>query len=233
MSSVNKKTGSTVLIATVEHNSHASCAEILTFPRAWLYWVSLTLQIDKEMNVANADEIAWIEQCRQGHATGFRALYERYATPVFNLSLRILANAADAEDATQETFLRFFRALDSFRGDAKAFTWIYRIAWNVCQSSLANRARLAAVATAATAVIARGRVPTGANQDDVQKQVQSCLNAMPDEARALLVMRLVQGLSYRQIVEIVPLQDDQVRNRLYRAKLQFRELFQLQHGKRP
>ncbi len=78
----------------------------------------------------NLDDITYIERIRQGDAQAFVYLLRRYRQVVFSLVLRIVENQADAEDVTQDIFIKVYQSLDKFRGDAKFSTWLYRVAYN-------------------------------------------------------------------------------------------------------
>src|SRR5512141_23724 len=86
-----------------------------------------------------AVDAALAERCRRGELDAFEDLYRQHATRLYNLSVRMLGNAADAEDAVQDTFLVAHRRLDSFRGDSALGTWLYRLAVNQCIDRLRSR----------------------------------------------------------------------------------------------
>src|SRR3954466_13354555 len=86
-----------------------------------------------------ADDRALIERCRQGELGAFEELYRAHSGRLFSLTLRIVGNAADAEDVLQEIFLAVHRKLDTFRGDSALGTWMYRLATNLCLDYLRSR----------------------------------------------------------------------------------------------
>ena len=82
-----------------------------------------------------------IERVLKGDANAFEHLVHAYEKTVYNLALRTLGNREDAEDVTQEAFLKAYRSLDSFRGDSKFSVWLYRIVSNLCLDLLRSRQR--------------------------------------------------------------------------------------------
>src|SRR5512145_3515152 len=86
------------------------------------------------------DERALIERCRQGELGAFEELYRLHAGRLYSVALRLVGNAADAEDLLQEIFLAAHRKLDTFRGESALGTWLYRLAMNLCLDHPRSRA---------------------------------------------------------------------------------------------
>ena len=91
------------------------------------------------------EELAIVQGVRAGDANAFETLVTAYEKTVYNLALRMVGNPQDAEDMTQEAFLKAYNSLDSFRGDSKFSVWLYRIVSNVCLDHLRKKNRRSTV----------------------------------------------------------------------------------------
>src|SRR3954466_13909385 len=101
---------------------------------------SLGIDAPSGADPAEAEDIAWIREFQAGREQGFNRLVLRHKDRVYGLCLRLLAgDAAEAEDAAQEAFVRGYRGLMEFRMESKFSTWMYRIAVNVCKNKMASR----------------------------------------------------------------------------------------------
>jgi RNA polymerase sigma-70 factor (ECF subfamily) len=147
---------------------------------------------------------------------------------LFNTLLRIAGSHDDAADAVQDSFVQAYTKLDSFRGDAQFFTWLYRIAMNV---ALSRRRRRRPVASLEAAKTAAGEEPMDAAvgpdhqmlTDERSVQLHSALADLGDQHRKILVLRELEGCSYEVIADILELPVGTVRSRLFRARLQLRD----------
>ncbi len=174
-----------------------------------------------------------LDRCRRGDAHAFEALFRKYQTYVYNVSLGMLGNGDDAADVTQEAFLRLHRNLDSFRGDASFSTWLYRVAVNLCITEIRKRGRtkweyLDDVAHGDDAVLLDipGPDPAELLELDEERQiVHRVLNTLPPDYRAIMVLRHFQQLAYEEIAEVLSLSLPQVKTRLFRARKMFKDRF--------
>jgi RNA polymerase sigma-70 factor (ECF subfamily) len=139
------------------------------------------------------------------------ALFREHHQTVLGLALGLCRSRADAEDAVQETFLAVQQALPSFRGDAKLSTWLHRIA---LRCALAVRASRGAVSEAVED--ARAVDPHG--QTDARLALEPALASLPAEHRAVLALFAVQGLTHREIAEILNVPEGTVWSRLHAAR---------------
>src|SRR6185437_13432932 len=139
-------------------------------------------------------ELALVEACRRGEREAQHAFYEKYRRRVFSLIARIVG-AQDAEELVQEVFLRAYRGLDKFRGDAQLSTWMYRLAVNAALSH-------------ATRTQARQRRDLG----------EDALVALPAGYRAVLVLHDVEGLQHEEIAEILGCRVGTSKSQLHKAR---------------
>jgi RNA polymerase sigma-70 factor (ECF subfamily) len=178
---------------------------------------------------ADAEDYAWIREFQAGREQGFNRLVLRHKDRVYGLCLRLLSGeAAEAEDAAQEAFVRGYRGLREFRMESKFSTWMYRIAVNVCKNKMASRswreARLGIDLDTADATQASSPTPSQLLDAKTRKtRIESAIARLPDEQRELVVLRDVEGRSYEEIAAATGLNPGTVKSRLNRGRAQLRE----------
>lgn len=183
-----------------------------------------------------------IERVLKGDANAFEHLVHAYEKTVYNLALRTLGNREDAEDVTQEAFLKAYRSLDSFRGDSKFSVWLYRIVSNLCLDLLRSRQRKPTQSL--TVEDDDGEIGELEISDEhfspeklldrklTRESVQRGLSALPDDARQILLLRELQGMSYEEIGQALDLEPGTVKSRIFRARKRLCA-FLLQDGNLP
>ncbi len=188
-------------------------------------------------NVPGADEASerkFIERLRAHDERAFNELVQAYEGRVFGLVFRFVGRRDEAEDMTQEVFVQVFKAIGSFRGDAKLSTWVYRIAVNLCKNRVKYLARRHAdaqdefepVAERSGMESAKG-VTYGdvARPDDMvagyqmENIVQACIAKLEPDFREALVLRDVENLTYDEIADITGLASGTVKSRIHRARV--------------
>jgi RNA polymerase sigma-70 factor (ECF subfamily) len=166
-----------------------------------------------------------IEACRGGDAASYQRLYAKYSGKVYGFARRFLADEQHAEDVTQEVFLRVFRKLSSFRGDARFSTWLFRVALNSCKNKRRSLERLSRFdPDRFRESRADFEGPPERLIDDrlLQERIDEALERLTEEQRSLLLLKAVNELSYRQIGDLFGQSENQVRGKLYRARKAFR-----------
>ncbi len=170
-----------------------------------------------------------VERARSGDKRAFDLLVQKYHRRLMRLLSRMVRNQEEVEDIAQETFIKAYRALPQFRGDAAFYTWLYRIGVNTTRNFLASRGR---------------SMPTisdqAVNDDDepderlvaqdintpesmlLSKQVAVAVNdaveALPEELRTAITLREMEGMSYEEIAEMMGCPIGTVRSRIFRAR---------------
>ncbi len=160
----------------------------------------------------------------------FGAIYEQHSQPIYYLTLRMLSDPAQAQDATHDVFLKAFRNMRQFRGESSVKTWLYRIAINHCQNLLKSWNHRVMVTNVDEAVWdhapARGDSPLRALETaELGERIQKTLARLPEEYRLLLLLIADQELSYEQVGTLTGQSADAVRGKLHRARKVFAAIF--------
>jgi len=160
-----------------------------------------------------------IEGCRRGDPDAFRALFEKYKDTVYSIALRYSGDAAAAQDIAQDTFLKLFSAIGSFRGDSNFESWLYRMVVNTCFDQKRRTRRLTPLLDGILDVL---RTPNLSVLDEVLRTemstyVRSVVDSLPAKQKMVVVLRYTQGLSYEEIAGIVGCSAGTIASRLNRA----------------
>jgi RNA polymerase sigma-70 factor, ECF subfamily len=145
----------------------------------------------------------------------FEQLYETYRGRVFSTAYRMLSNRADAEDCTQDVFVKVFKKLGSFRGESAVSTWIYRIAVNACLD-FRRRRRLR------QAVSLDDGMEVGSTPLSVTRLIESALPGMAEGYRQVFVLHDIQGLKHEEIGKILGITEGASKSQLHRARAHLR-----------
>jgi RNA polymerase sigma-70 factor (ECF subfamily) len=169
----------------------------------------------------------------------FEEVVRTYQNKVFNLVYRMMGNADEAEEVAQEVFVTVFKSVETFRGEAKFSTWLYRIAANHCKNRLKYLGRRSYKATGElneeTEHEAQSAQPSSMRPHidgpeavlqglELERLIQSAIAQLDEEHRELVILRDVEDLSYEDIARITGLELGTVKSRLHRARLQLKEL---------
>ena len=184
---------------------------------------------------ATPDEARWLAAARGGERWALARLYDEHQEAIHALCARLLGRAEDAEDATQTTFVRAFRALPGFRADSAIKTWLYRIAVNECLALLRRRRHEAGRHRSDDASgvpgLNDGGAAATAGAGDVRLVaerlvVRDALARLKPDHRAILVLRFWEELSYEEIAVVLGLSLPATKMRLKRAKEAFQSFYQ-------
>ena len=174
------------------------------------------------------EELAVIRRVQNGDVNAFETLVSAYEKNVYNLALRMMGNAQDAEDMAQEAFLKAYNSLPSFRGDSKFSVWLYRIVSNVCLDQLRKKSKRPTVSLSMEDEDGEETqldLPDTAQSPEemlekklTREAVRRGLAQLPEDARQILLLREIQGLSYEEIGETLGLEPGTVKSRIFRAR---------------
>ncbi|MEW6723473.1 MAG: sigma-70 family RNA polymerase sigma factor [Bacillota bacterium] len=183
----------------------------------------------------NVGEEQLVARAQRGDVAAFEELITAYQKKVFNLAYRMVGNQEDASDLAQEAFLKAFRAMPDFKGQASFSTWLYRIVSNVCLDELRQRRRRQTISLDEPLQLEDEPLPRQVadsgdgpeeilERREVQEIVQQGIGELGDDHRLALILRELQGKSYQEIAEITGCNIGTVKSRINRARLSLKQL---------
>ena len=168
--------------------------------------------------MTNEEQIL-IRNVQRGEMAAFQELVEKYKQKVFYMALDMTGNHHDAEDLSQEVFMKVFTAIKDFRGEAKLSSWLYRIAMNTCIDKTRRRhLKLVDIDEKVYEQATPGKNPEQLLQDRAaQDQIEQALQKLPPRQRSIFVMRHYNELMLREIAEALGISEGTVKAQLFRA----------------
>ncbi len=169
-----------------------------------------------------------VDRCRKGDEAAWAELVEATYRQVYTLCLRILKQPDDAAEATQDAYVKAWRGLDGFRGEALFSTWLYRVASNAAISKQRRRKRRAAWETGVEEqslvdIAAPGSVETHVAARLDLRALDAALKSLPDHHRTAVVLRDVYGLSIEEIARELKISETAAKVRVHRARKALRD----------
>ncbi len=190
----------------------------------------------------NIDDAVLVEQCRQGDSAAMERLILKYQNRIYNVILKICANADDAAELTQETFVKVIENIDKFEGRSSFYTWAFRIAVNLTLNYCQRSGRLGLKSLDAEDDEhygqARQQLKEFLNDDsspdpaavaankELCEIVAGALLKLDDAQRTVVVLRDIEGMNYAQIAKVLDVELGTVRSRLSRARSNLREIME-------
>ena len=170
-----------------------------------------------------------VERAQRGDKHAFELLVEKYQRKLGRLLARFIRDPAEVEDVTQEAFIKAYRALPAFRGDSAFYTWLYRIGINTAKNYLMALGRRAPTSTEVEAEDAEGYEEGEQLRDintpesmllskEIAQTVNATIEQLPEELRAAIQLREIEGMSYEDIARIMDCPIGTVRSRIFRAR---------------
>ena len=172
-----------------------------------------------------------VERVQRGDKQAFDLLVIKYQRKLARLLSQFIRDAAEVEDVAQETFIKAYRALPSFRGDSAFYTWLYRIGINTAKNFLVTQGRRAPTMTSAGFDIedaenfeegSQLREMNTPESELMSKQIAETVNQtlqeLPEELRTAITLREIEGISYEEIATIMNCPIGTVRSRIFRAR---------------
>lgn len=154
--------------------------------------------------LVDLDERRLVAACLGGTREAFDVIVERHRRSVYQLCYRFVSNHEDASDLVQEVFLRAYRGLKNFKGDASLGTWLYRIGVNACLNRLSARPPVAEPLETSESVVDRDLDPASRLlQHERSKRVRAAIARLPRKQRTTLILRVYHELSHQEIASIV------------------------------
>ena len=179
------------------------------------------------------DDAKWVKQAQKGDSTAFEQLVLAHQNQIYRLCFRMVGNAEDAADMVQEAFLKAWRNLERFQGDAAFSTWLYRLASNCCLDFLRSQKRRPTVSMTSedeegeeqTVEVADNSATPEETllQKEEQREIAQAMASLDEEQRQILTLRVVNDLSYTEIAELLTIKEGTVKSRIARARENLRK----------
>ena len=173
--------------------------------------------------VATDEEL--VARSMAGDAESFNQLVLRWERPIYALAYRVIGREEEARDVAQETFLRAFRALSGFKGEAKFSSWLYRITLNLCRDWIRKEKRTRVsqppegldIVDLAGASIQTETIEQRIGRKDLGRAVSKAMAALPEEQRTAIILKEYHGLTFQEIADMLGCPLSTVKTRLYQG----------------
>ncbi len=167
-------------------------------------------------------DIALMARIKEGDLEAYEKLLDRHQRPVFNTAYKFLNDEADAEDITQEVFVRVYKAAGTYRPQAKFTTWLYTIVKNLCFNAIRKKqsGRLLSIEDETVPEMASlGDDPSEMlSREQVKRRVIRAVNNLPHNLRLAIILQKFHGFSYEEIAQLLGCSQNAVKLRVHRAK---------------
>ena len=195
------------------------------------------MTLTRSLNLTHSDTTL-IARCQKADIAAFNEIVSRYKGRIYNYLYRMTGNAEDAEDLTQEVFVRMYTGIGTFRADATLSTWLFRIAGNLCVDAFRRNKKARELVYSLDAPMPGDDEERGATRDvpdmsqapetvfarkELAAQIQSALQKLPPKLRSAVVLHDVEGMAYDEIAaaENIPL--GTVKSRIFNARVALRD----------
>ena len=166
-----------------------------------------------------------VARSKTGDTESFNQLVKRWERPIFALAYRTLGREEDARDVTQETFLRAFRGLGGFKGDAKFSSWLYRIALNLCRDWMRKERRAPILAVPEGVEVEQLVAEQGPSETvedlaaraELGREVAKAMESLPAEQRQAIILKEYHGLTFQEIADLMRCPLSTVKTRVYQG----------------
>ena len=185
----------------------------------------------------NNNERWLIEESRKGNVDAFEELIKGYKKSAYNIALRVMRNAEDAEDASQEALIKIFKNISSFNMESTFKVWMYRVVVNTC-IDFKRRKNVNTLSIDETIDLGSGReiqreIPDESNNPDAliernynTQLVNDAINMLEDDFKTIIILRDIKGFTYDEISQILSCNLGTVKSRLSRARKRLKELLE-------
>ena len=182
--------------------------------------------------VGSLDENLLIQKSQSGDIKSFEMLIETYQKKAFNIAYRMLGNLEDANDVTQEAFVKVYKSLGKFKGDSKFSTWLYSIVTNASIDYMRkNRKTDVVYLDKKEEDQMKIEVPDNINtpehlfeKKEIKRVIHDSINKLSKEHRTVIILRDIQGFSYDEIANILNCSEGTVKSRISRARGQLKNI---------
>ena len=192
----------------------------------------------RKKNNGEVSDLELVEQFKKGSIPAFEEIVLRYQSKAYNLAMKFTRNQEDAEEVLQDVFSTLFRKIEGFRGQSAFSSWVYRIIVNASFMKLRKRKQNRCISIEDLSPVVRQscmerREDTADAKTDsftlnreLRGVLQNAIDRLPQQYRAVFVLRDVDGLSNQEVSEILGLSIPAVKSRLHRSRLMLRKKLQ-------
>ena len=177
--------------------------------------------------MVHQEDLALAERCRAGDVEAFETLYREHSSRLFGLTVRMLGSRTDAEDMLQDIFLTAHRKLQSYRGDARLGTWLFRLATNLCLDHLRSKAARMSHATSsldADNAAEQASPSPGAVLGTVQHiDLERAVAKLPPGCRSAFLLHDVEGFEHREVASMLGISEGTSKSQVHKARLKLRK----------
>lgn len=164
----------------------------------------------------------YINQVLEGNANAFSALVNQYKDLVFTLAYKMLKNKEEAEEASQDTFVKVFNSLTKFKGESKFSTWIYKITYNTCLDRLKKNTKKNSVVYLEDfneqQIKVIESILENIDEKERNQKIQECLQLLPGEDAFLLTLYYFDDQSLEEIAKVIDCNSNNVKIKLFRTR---------------
>jgi RNA polymerase sigma-70 factor, ECF subfamily len=179
--------------------------------------------VDHERD-ASTLESRLVARARAGDRSAFDEIVVRHRVAVYRLALRILGSHEDADEAAQETFVRAWRSLDGFRGEARLSTWLIRIALNASRTIGASRRRAVPLDEAADPVAAGESAEEASRRHEAGRRMRRAVAGLPPRQREVVTLKVFSDMTYEDVAGVMGLTVGAVKAHFHQAVSNLRRL---------
>ncbi len=185
-------------------------------------YVTETVKVSSKAQMTIKNDQYYITKVLEGDTSAFSILVERYKDLIYTLALRMIKNREEAEEVSQDTFIKVYKSLSKFKGDSKFSTWIYKVTYNTCLDRLKKLKRTQN--TVAINEFTEHEVKTLDSAlatleiKERKEAIQKCINMLPSNDSFLLTLYYFEEQSLDEIAKIVNLKPNNVKIKLYRSR---------------
>lgn len=186
------------------------------------------------------DDLTLVQRVQQGDQRAFKQLVERYQRKIYAVALGMLKDKEDARDVAQEAFVKVYRYMQHFKGDASFYTWLYRITVNICIDHMRRKGsskgdeavefdEAVAMDTSEANLGALGsKLGTNPQKSALRKElaekIAQAFEQIPEAHRQILLLREVEGMSYEDLARVLKIPKGTVMSRLFHARLKMQKI---------
>jgi RNA polymerase sigma-70 factor (ECF subfamily) len=186
-------------------------------------------------------DLQLVQRAQKGEKRAFELLVIKYQRKLERLLMRVLRDSDEVADVAQETFIKAYRALGSFRAESAFYTWLYRIGVNTAKNYMVSQGRRAPTSTGIDAEEAESFEHAESLHDlntpesalatkQIARTVNDAIEALPEELRTAITLREIEGLAYEEIAQLMDCPIGTVRSRIFRARESVAERLRPQLG---